>query len=420
MTRQNEATSARRLAVVYDPGAVSPLKLAEAANGTWRPIWLIDRDEPSQLRRERALRKFGEVVHASRHDLAAACRTVAACKPDGLVAFSEDCLVWASEIAHEVGLPFYDPPTAMRLTNKHRQREALHKAGIAVPRHWSIPLQQEPHDWAKAAEEVRYPAVLKPESGSGSSNTYRLADSRALAEILTRHREDKVGWVIEEYIPDGVPRKEQIYGDYVSVESVVAHGLVSHVAVTGRLPLEEPFRESGFFIPSTLGSAQIEAVTTLAAEAAMALGVDAGCLHTEIKLTPDGPRVIEVNGRLGGGIPEMLSLASGASLFNIAGRVALGEHVRFRQLAPCHQIGYLFYVQAPTHARMLERIENLEAVRAMPGVEDVFLNRRPGQGLDWRDGNHGYLYSVLGSTRDHQHMLDTRKNITEAVNVIVS
>ena len=71
----------------------------------------------------------------------------------------------------------------------------------------------------------------------------------------------------------------------------------------------------------------------LAERAARALGVDVGCLHTEIKLTIDGPRVIEVNGRLGGGIPEMLELASGVSLFNVAARVAVEEQYEPRPVA---------------------------------------------------------------------------------------
>ncbi len=58
-----------------------------------------------------------------------------------------------------------------------------------------------------------------------------------------------------------------------------------------------------------------------------AIGVKTGAFHTEIKLTPDGPWVIEVNGRIGGGVPEMLLKASGVSLFELAMHVALGEPV---------------------------------------------------------------------------------------------
>ena len=49
----------------------------------------------------------------------------------------------------------------------------------------------------------------------------------------------------------------------------------------------------------------------IASMAIKALGVRVGFLHTEIKLTPDGPRIIEVNGRLGGSVAEMAKACHG-------------------------------------------------------------------------------------------------------------
>jgi len=103
-----------------------------------------------------------------------------------------------------------------------------------------------------------------------------------------------------------------------------AAGEISHVAVTGRFPMAEPFRETGFFIPADLPQAHLEGALEVATAALRALGVRAGDCHTEIKFTPSGPQVIEVNGRLGGGIPEMLFHASGVSLLRLSMRVALG------------------------------------------------------------------------------------------------
>ena len=154
----------------------------------------------------------------------------------------------------------------------------------------------------------------------------------------------------------------------------------------------------------------------LAERAARALGVDVGCLHTEIKLTIDGPRVIEVNGRLGGGIPEMLELASGVSLFNVAARVAVGEQISLGRL-PCDRVAYLFYMQAPYEAAKLNSLDGLDRVRALDGVDTIFLNRQPGDSVDWRDGNHGYLYSVLGVAEDHDAMRGLHQTIGDTVDV---
>jgi hypothetical protein len=38
----------------------------------------------------------------------------------------------------------------------------------------------------------------------------------------------------------------------------------------------------------------------------------------------------------------------------------------------------------------------------MDGVQEVILNRGPGQSVDWREGNHGYVFSVFGTAADHE------------------
>ena len=65
----------------------------------------------------------------------------------------------------------------------------------------------------------------------------------------------------------------------------------------------------------------------MASAAIEALDVHSGCLHTEIKLTPEGPRVIEVNGRIGGGVPEMLYRAAGVKIVELTLQLALGESI---------------------------------------------------------------------------------------------
>ena len=52
----------------------------------------------------------------------------------------------------------------------------------------------------------------------------------------------------------------------------------------------------------------------MASEATKAVGVTIGCLHIEIKLTDQGPVVIEVNGRPGGGMSEMLERTLGETV----------------------------------------------------------------------------------------------------------
>ena len=138
-----------------------------------------------------------------------------------------------------------------------------------------------------------------------------------------------------------------------------------------------------------------------ATNAARAVGVDVGCLHTEIKLTDAGPVVIEVNGRVGGGVPEMLAAASGTDLLRLALRLALGEPITIDGPLAAGCVAYLFYVHAPEAVSVIGSVEGLDELRAAPGVAEVALRRGPGTAVDWRDGNHGHVASILGTAPDH-------------------
>ena len=151
--------------------------------------------------------------------------------------------------------------------------------------------------------------------------------------------------MLEEFVPDA---RDELGGNgfacFVSVESVVEDGRVEHAAISGRTTFRWPFRETGYFTPSALSDALQSDVLNVAGKAARALGVTGGCLHTEIKLTDDGPVVIEVNGRPGGGMSEMLERASGFSILRTALRLAIGAPVGLGGPVPCSRVGYLLYV----------------------------------------------------------------------------
>ena len=214
---------------------------------------------------------------------------------------------------------------AERLTDKYTQRARAARGRPARAGLLARSRATRCGRWEALAREASFPAVLKPRRGEGSRDTVRVdslqelrGDGRADAR---RGRSAPPELVLEEYLRDRPEAAGQRFADYVSVESVVSGGRISHLAITGRFPPAEPFRETGFFIPCAFDQAQCAAIADVATAAVQAIGIDIGALHTEVKLTPEGPRVIEVNGRIGGGVPEMLADATGV-------RAAADRHAR--------------------------------------------------------------------------------------------
>jgi biotin carboxylase len=222
--------------------------------------------------------------------------------------------------------------------------------------------------------------------------------------------------IVEEMLV-GDPDLPPELGDYVSVESIVSAGVATHLMVTGRFPVAQPFRETGFFMPALLTEDLRQQVLALAGEAIAAVGFTVGATHTEIKLTADGPRIIEINGRLGGGMADLLSLISQVNMFELVGRVAVGQPVPHAVPLETAGMSYLFYVQAPHSAERVTGIDGIDEFSHRDGVVEVRVNRPPGSVVDWRDGNHGNVFSVLGTTGGADDLLELAQAVEQKVTI---
>jgi len=397
------------------------MQIVEAASGLCEILWLIDEGVPENAFTSRLLRKVGTVVNLAGLSPEEAASLLRSYSPDGVVAYRDEDIVPLSLIAAELGLEYRTPEVARRLVDKLLQRDALRKGGLPSPSCWAVPVDRNPAAIEELAAEVQYPAVLKPRIGNGGQYTMPVADAGDLlrsAALLPPEAGGDTGMFVEQYIPSLATAPDERFGSYVSVESLVAGGEISHLAVTGRFPLAEPFRETGFFIPADLPQAQLAEVLAVTTAALHALGVRTGDCHTELKLTPDGPRVLEVNGRLGGGIPEMLLRASGVSAFELSMRVALGEPVVVDGPVPCSRVAWRFLFQPPTSAHRVVAIDGLDRLAELPGVNEIYVNRSPGDPVDWREGTRHYVYSVFGASADYDGLLEINRFLHEEVSIV--
>lgn len=403
----------RLVAVAYGPRSVPAIQLAEAAGGLCDLMWLVDTGAFGDSSTPRLLRRFGPVIDIGGMSDDGAVRAIAPYRPDGIVTYFDTGMVRLARIAADLGLPFADSLTALRLVDKVYQRDALRNAGIAVPRYRAIPSGVGP-DAMAAVSYVGWPAVIKPRSESGSHHTFLATDlehARSLLEMLGESREEMIA---EEYLTDD-PEWSGPYADYVSVESVVAHGKVSHLAVTGRFPMAEMFRETGFCIPAAIEASARDTALTLTEQAVEALGVTTGCTHTEVKFTAEGPRIIEVNGRLGGGIPDMLEAAAHFSVLSVSLRIALGESVSFDSLIPCDRVGYRFFLQPPRLAGTVTAIEGIGEFADCSGVDSLTVHRGPDARVDWRDGTRAFILAAAGFAGNHDEVQEIRRQLDETV-----
>jgi biotin carboxylase len=395
-----------RLAVVLDFGAASPMSILASARGLADIVFLCDRALPYVRSLADELAAIATVHDVTGLDPAGLRGAVEHLDLDGITTFSERQLNRTAALAQGRGLAFLSPAAARALTDKFVQRQLLAEAGVQATR---CRVVRGVADLDTALADVGLPAILKPRSGAASAYTCRvdsLAEAAArLRDFLVRMPASSGGeFVVEEVLRGDPSAAGAGWGDYVSVESVTSHGAVRHVEVTGKFPLAAPLRETGYFVPSTLDAATRRRVLDLTEAGIHALGMRHGVTHAEVKLTPAGPRIIEVNGRLGGYVADIVRRARGFDLVRAALTTALGRATDI-PAAAYRRHAFQYFLTPPMNAVALRRLDGADELGRQAGIHLVEIFAQPGQHLDWRDGTLAYVGIVHGSARDHQGIL---------------
>ncbi|MFE2853694.1 ATP-grasp domain-containing protein [Streptomyces lavendulae] len=329
---------------------------------------------------------------------------------DGIVAFSEIPVVEAHTAADMLGLPGNPRESLAALRNKRAQRERLQAAGAPVPRFAEVRTLEE---FEEALAQVGVPAVLKPVVGAGSMATYAVGSGTEVdalwREACRAYTADPRAaglprFILEQRLIGSQWYPDPRYGDYVSVESIVSHGEISHLAVTDKLPLSHPFRENGGMQPSVLPADRLAEIKKCATVAIEAIGITDSAVHTELKLTAEGPTVIEVNCRIGGSIAELLHLSAGYDYVQSIAAVATG-----RPLPPPpapHRYAAYFIPQPPDRPVVLTKVPTTDEILAIPGVQDTLLPHAVGTLLSPERGSVNYLAWVTAAADRPQQLFD--------------
>lgn len=395
-----------RLGVVYDVGVAGVRDIVASLGGDYDLVFITARaaDPVSQ-----ALASFGPVIPAdlpggadraaeqgSQHGL------------NGLVTYSERMLRLTAELAERMNLRGHDAATARRLTNKRCQRESLHAAGLPVPRNAVVARAE---DWPGVIASVGLPAIVKPVRGVSSARTYPVvsaADVARLQRSLFDGRPEPTGGADSGYIVEQlmIGRDTSPFGDYVSVECRTVSGFTSLYAITGTFPLAAPFREPGQFWPCQLPAREQAEIFQLTRAAVAALGIIDGISHTEVKLTAAGPRIIEVNGRLGGFRADLALRHGGLDLIREAADIALGMAGREFWGLPRSRPGatYSYSSLAPGDARHLVSISGYGSLLSAPGVEGYRRFYKNGSRLA-ADGSSDPLDMLFGHAPSPQEII---------------
>ncbi|GHH00114.1 ATP-grasp domain-containing protein [Streptomyces rubradiris] len=310
---------------------------------------------------------------------------------DGVLTSCDYYLPTAARIAGRLGLPGPAPEAVENACRKDATRRILAEAGVPGPRFAVC------GDWAEtaaAARDLGYPLVLKPVDLCAGMFVRRVDDEPALAHAYRALAGFPVNARGQRRSP-AVLLEELLEGPEVSVETV-AHGGTAHVVgVTDKSVGGAPaFIETGHMFPAALPPADTEAAERTALHALKALGLDSGVAHTEIKLTPGGPRLVEVNPRPAGNrITELIRHVTGIDLAAACVAVALGRAPDLRPADTGLTSAAIAFL-VPDGDGVLEAVDGVGEVRDAAGVLEVRLPE-PGTAVRAAASNNEYLGHIM-------------------------
>ncbi|MFH1571980.1 MAG: ATP-grasp domain-containing protein [Gemmatimonadota bacterium] len=293
---------------------------------------------------------------------------------DGVVTFWEEDVPTSALIARRLHLPGNLPTAALDGRSKYRMRRAFANAGVPVPLFAPI---TDRASLLAACEHVGLPAVLKPEWGADSEWVTRVTSVEEALEVFEAcHHLARVQNSIYPYPAGRFLLEGYLIGPEVSVEGVVQDGRVTLYAIIDKARMAEPsFIERGERTPSRLRPAVQEAVRDMVVRGVAALGLTNSGIHAEVKITPQGPRLVEIGARMGGDcIHALVKRVYGIDLAEENLRAALGLPVH--EAAP--PLGCaLSTTLVPERAGRVVLREEIKPRRTQNLIE-VVLTKQPG------------------------------------------
>jgi len=308
-----------------------------------------------------------------REDLLAEVRRINDVEPlDGIMCWQETHMPQVAYVADVLGLPGAGLDAARRCRDKRLTREALSMSGVPQPRWARVGSVEEALEWA---DRIGYPVVVKPSDLAASFGVVRVdgpdemrahyaATSSIPAPSMPGYR---VTVLVEEYAD----------GEEISVDSAVHAGTVHPLCLAHKTTGFDPyFIETGHLVDGGDPLRDDPALRTLLQQAHDAIDFGFGVTHTEIRLTADGPRIIEINGRMGGDmIPYVGLRATGVDVGVNAARVACGLEPEF---APARRLAAAVRLfNATEHNGLIASIE-FEDDGLPEAVDEMVVLAQPG------------------------------------------
>lgn len=326
---------------------------------------------------------------------------------DGIMTLATDMPMRSvAAVVDELELVGIDETTALKATNKVEMRTALKNAGVPIPKYYKVSNESE---YKKVVKQFSVPFIVKPVDSSGSRGIFEvidITDQKLIEEVYTYCRSySKSGDVVVE---------EYMSGPEVSVETISVDGVCHVIQITDKLTTGAPhYVEMGHSQPTKYNEQIAKQIAEVAKAANKAIGIKNGPSHTEIILTSEGPKIVELGARLGGDniTTHLVPLSTGVNMVECCIKIALGEKPDIEsKWSKGSAIRYF-----KQHAGFVKNIEGIEEAEKVDGVQQISIVHGVGEKVTEIDSSGARMGFVIAQDENAETAIN---DCMKALNII--
>lgn len=323
-------------------------------------------------------------------------------------------IVLGAKIAEALGLQFHlSSQAALNCRSKAQTRACLTKHQVSPIQYALI---QTPAEILHILSEMKLPVIVKPSNDAGSHMVQKcntLEEAWSAAELISTNALNWVGQPLEKHILV----EEYIEGPEFSVESCTINGTTHIIAITAKNT--SALIEEGHLVPALLSEQDSTLIQEVVIKALAVLGVDYIVSHTEVKLSPQGPKVIEVNARVGGDqIHNLVHAVTGYDLRKLAFHIVTGgtfaSAPRDIPITDSAQIQFILAYQ-DGNVRL-----NKNAAQSIEGIKQVEISVQNGDYVTMTKSNYNRLGYMIAHGVDGKHASQVLNTAKEAIHFFIT
>lgn len=328
-------------------------------------------------------------------DVNAICEVVKKEKPDVIMTSTSDAPVRiVSEVSQKMKIPCdLSYEDACAVTIKSVMRERLKQNNVPIPK---FVVAENLNEFKQAFNDVfKGRCIIKPADNAGSRGVKLLEghyeENELEREYIICRGYAKNGDVLLEEIMDGPE---------VSVESITVNGKTTIITITDKIVSKRPyFVEIGHVEPSRLPENIKEQIKLVTERAIAAMNIKNAPSHTEVIVTQNGPKIVEIAARLGGDYitSHLVPLSTGVNIVRESVKQVICGEVSLDKTKIC---GAAIQFIGVNEAGIILNIDGVKEAAQMTGVREVKMYAKVGDMVNPLHSSNDRIGHIIACGKD--------------------